>query len=398
LSDYGLTVSRSKQIRVVVIDDHEMILQSVVRLLAADSKIVVVGTALSGIEGVEIVKQEKPDVLVIDYHLPDMNAPEAIKTLLKVHPTLKIVTFSGSERPGALYASIRAGSNAWVRKTRAIQELRDAILHVAAGKPYVNEEMEAQPRLDELVVHYQPVVALSDGRIVGFEALVRWQHPERGLLYPESFLAYAEDTGFIEEIDRWVRERAISQLAAWHERFTSHPGLWMSVNLSAADISNPDLFDSMSEAISQSGMPASDIVVEVTESVLLDDSHRTSEFLTRLKGLGVGLALDDFGTAFSSISYLRRFPFDRLKLDMSFTSELPHSIRSMLLIEEICHMADSMQMMSIAEGIERPEQLDALRGVGWEYGQGYLFSPALDARDCDALFTKASLMPVVEVR
>lgn len=391
-------MSPSNQIRVVVIDDHEMILQSVVRLLTADPKIFVVGTALTGAEGVEIVKQEMPDVVVIDYHLPDMDAPAAIKVLLKVHPALKIVTFSGSERPGALYASIRAGSDAWVRKTRAIQELRDAILHVAEGNAYVNEEMEAQPKLNELVVHYQPVVTLSEGRIVGFEALVRWHHPERGLLYPESFLAYAENTGFIEEIDRWVRERAIGQLADWQQRFSAHAELWMSVNLSACDIANPDLFESMSDAISKSGVRASDVVVEVTESVLLDDSQGTSEFLSRLKALGVSLALDDFGTAFSSISYLRRFPFDRLKLDMSFTSELPHSIRSMLLIEEICHMADSMKMMSIAEGIERQEQLDALRSVGWEYGQGYMFSPGLDAVECEALLAKTSLMPVFDTR
>jgi EAL domain-containing protein (putative c-di-GMP-specific phosphodiesterase class I) len=295
-----------------------------------------------------------------------------------------------------LYSSIRAGSNAWVRKTRAIQELRNAILRVAVGEPYVNEEMEAQPKLDQLIVHYQPVVALMDGRIVGFEALVRWLHPEHGLLYPDSFLPYAEDTGYIEEIDRWVRGKAISQLAIWQELFAADPPLWMSVNISACDISNPDLFGSISEAIAASAVMSSDVVVEVTESVLLDDSDVTSDFLGNLKGLGVGLALDDFGTAFSSISYLRRFPFDRLKLDMSFTAELPHSKRSMLLIEEICHMADSMQMMSIAEGIERQDQLTALNDVGWKFGQGYLFSPPLNEAGCLELLSRASLLPPLD--
>jgi EAL domain-containing protein (putative c-di-GMP-specific phosphodiesterase class I) len=385
-------MSETSQIRVVVIDDHEMILQSVVRLLTADLKIAVVGTALTASEGIEIVEQERPDVLVIDYHLPDMDAPEAIKAVLSVDPNLKIVTFSGSERPGALYASIRAGSSAWVRKTRAIQELRNAILHVAAGMPYINEEMEAQPKLDELVVHYQPVVALADGHIVGFEALVRWLHPERGLLYPDAFLPYAEETGFIEEIDRWVREQAIGQLAKWQKTYPSDNRLWMSVNLSASDVSNPELFESLSEAITLSGVQSTDVVVEVTESVLLDDSVGTSEFLVRLKTLGVGLALDDFGTAFSSISYLRKFPFDHLKLDMSFTSELPHSMRSMVLIEEICHMADSMKMSSIAEGIERQEQYEALSQVGWEYGQGYMFSPPISATDCESLLERPTLL------
>jgi EAL domain-containing protein (putative c-di-GMP-specific phosphodiesterase class I) len=394
-------MSQTKELpalRVVVIDDHEMILQSVVRLLTADPKISVVGTALTASEGIDIVQNERPDVVVIDYHLPDMDAPQAIPILLDIHPEVKIVTFSGSERPGALYSSIRAGSDAWVRKTRAIQELRNAILHVAVGMPYVNEEMEAQPKLDQLVVHYQPVVDLADGHIVGFEALVRWMHPVQGLLYPDSFLPYAEDTGYIEEIDRWVRNKALSQLAIWQEQFEMEPPLWMSVNISACDISNPDLFGSIADAISDSSVSSHDVVVEVTESVLLDDSDITSDFLLHLKDLGVGLALDDFGTAFSSISYLRRFPFDRLKLDMSFTSELPHSKRSMLLIEEICHMADSMQMMSIAEGIERRDQLTALCDVGWRFGQGYLFSRPVGEADCVALLSGPSLLPAAESR
>jgi EAL domain-containing protein (putative c-di-GMP-specific phosphodiesterase class I) len=380
-------------IRVVVLDDHEMILQSVVRLLAADVRIEVVGNALTAAEGFVIVKRELPDVVVIDYHLPDMDAPEAIKALLAIHPWVKIVTFSGSERPGALYASIRAGSSAWVRKTRAIQELRDAIVNVAAGIPHVNQEMEAQPKLSELVVHYQPVVALDDGHIVGFEALVRWQHPKQGLLYPDAFLPYAEDTGFIEEIDRWVRTIAVNQLARWQGEFPASPNLWMGVNLSACDISNPDLIDSISEVISDSSINAEDLVIEITESVLLDDSERTIDFLRRLKELGVGLAIDDFGTAYSSISYVLRFPFDHLKLDMSFTAELPDSQRSMALIQEICHMADSLKMMSVAEGIERTEQLKALADVGWQYGQGYLFARPLGADDCAVLLTKPTLFP-----
>jgi len=269
---------------------------------------------------------------------------------------------------------------------------------VAVGQPYVNEEMEAQPNLDQLLVHYQPVVDLADGHIVGFEALVRWMHPEQGLLYPDAFLPYAEDTGYIEEIDRWVRAKALGQLALWQEQFKMDPPLWMSVNISACDISNPDLFGSISDAISTSTVSSHDVVVEVTESVLLDDSDTTSDFLLRLKDLGVGLALDDFGTAFSSISYLRRFPFDRLKLDMSFTAELPHSKRSMLLIEEICHMADSMQMMSIAEGIERKEQLTALHDVGWKFGQGYLFSRPVDDVQCEALLSGPSFLPLADSR
>jgi EAL domain-containing protein (putative c-di-GMP-specific phosphodiesterase class I) len=134
----------------------------------------------------------------------------------------------------------------------------------------------------------------------------------------------------------------------------------------------------------------SDLVIEITESVLLEETEQTMHFLRRLKEFGVGLALDDFGTAFSSLSYVRRFPFDHLKLDISFTSELPHSTRSMLLVEKICHLATSMEMKCIAEGIELQQQADALLGVGCEYGQGYLFSRPLPAPECEALLGAVS--------
>ena len=171
---------------------------------------------------------------------------------------------------------------------------------------------------------------------------------------------------------------------------------FMSVNMSVADLSDPGLFESLSGIVRHASIDPADLVVEVTESVLLDDTERTMKFLGQLKHLGVGLALDDFGTAFSSLSYLRRFPFDRLKLDISFTSELPQSTRSMLLVEEICHLSTTMKMKSIAEGIERQEQADALRGMGCDYGQGHFFSRPLSASDCEALLSHARSRPLIE--
>ncbi len=380
-------------VTVVIVDDHEMILQSMVRLLAADPGLDVVGTALNAADGIEVTKRLNPDVLVIDYHLPDMDAPEAIRQLRESQSSTRVVTISGSERSGALYASVRAGSSAWVRKTRAIHELRDAIRHVAAGTPFANEEMAALPPEDQLVVHYQPIVSLSDGRVVGFEALVRWQHPERGLLFPDSFLSYAEETGYIEVIDRWVRERAVQQLATWQQEFPRDSPLWMSVNISASDILDPALFQSIDDILVSAEVDPGTLVIEITESVLLDDTEATMNFLAKLNDIGVRLALDDFGTAFSSVSYIRRFPFDHLKLDISFTAEITSSVRSRLLVEEIWHMTDSMKMMGIAEGIERHDQLSALVDIGFEFGQGYLFSHAVDALECDALLNKESLIP-----
>jgi EAL domain-containing protein (putative c-di-GMP-specific phosphodiesterase class I) len=261
------------------------------------------------------------------------------------------------------------------------------------GDPFANDEIETLPKLEELEVHYQPIVDLECGRIAGFEALVRWRHPQRGLLHPDAFLLLAEQTGYIEEIDRWVRERAVHQLAQWQKQFPTMLPLWMSVNLSVSDLGDSALVSSIANLIARTGISASSLVIEITESVLLDDTQQTHNFLRRISDLGVGLALDDFGTAFSSVSYIHRFPFNHLKLDISFTDELPHSLRSMLLVEEIGHLADSMKMTGTAEGIERQDQLDALREIGWKFGQGYLFSPALPADECEQLFARSSMFP-----
>jgi EAL domain-containing protein (putative c-di-GMP-specific phosphodiesterase class I) len=372
-------------IRVVVIDDHEMILQSIVRLLCADSRIVVVGTAITAMEGVEVCLTQRPDVVIIDYTLPDMDAPGAILMLREQDPSLKIVTLSGSERPGAFYASMKAGSSAWVRKTRAIQELREAVFNVAEDRPVVNEETASLPSLEELVLHFQPIVELESMRIVGFEALVRWQHPDRGLLFPASFLPLAEEVGFIVEIDKWCWQQAVSQLKPWQDRFSTVTPLWMSVNASVTDLHDDGLFEKVSGMVTGADLHPGTLVFEITESVLLEDSEPTIQLLTRLRDLGVKMALDDFGTAFSSLSYLRRFPFDHLKLDISFIAEVLTSTRTLLLVEEICHLAKSMDMRSIAEGIEQKEQVDLLRSVGCEFGQGYLFSKPLPTEGCERL-------------
>jgi EAL domain-containing protein (putative c-di-GMP-specific phosphodiesterase class I) len=385
---YGIEDDCGRKIRVVVIDSHEMVLQSIAGLITADGTIDVVGTAVTAKEGIGICSAARPDVVVIDYQLLDMNAGEAIREIRRKLPQTRIVTISGANQNGALSSSVRAGSSAWVQKSRTIQELRDAILCAHTGEVFVSDEMAQMPKIGELVVHYQPVVDLAGGHIVGFEALVRWEHPDRGLLLPDEFLKAAEETGYIEEIDGWVRERAIAQLSLWQQRFPSNPRLWMSVNLSAIDIANPKLLSSISDSIASSGVENADVIVEVTESVLLDDNTQTKEFMAQLSSLGVGLALDDFGTGFSSLSYIRRFAFDHFKLDRSFTAELPGSPRSMLLVEELAHLAQSLSMISIAEGIENIGQLVALRETGWQYGQGYLFSRPVNTTACESLLAR----------
>jgi EAL domain-containing protein (putative c-di-GMP-specific phosphodiesterase class I) len=369
--------------RVVVVDDHEMILESIIRLLAADARINVVGTALTGSDGIEKVRDAMPDVLIIDYHLPDMDAPEAITIIKEFDPQVRIITLSGSDRPEEQLASLRAGSTAWIRKTRAIQELIDAIIVASTSSPVAPEPIAMQPTLDQLVVHYQPVMRFDNDQIIGIEALVRWEHPENGLLLPEAFLPRAIETGFIEAIDGWVRDQAFRQMVAWQSRFPSVPRVWMSVNLPGNAVTNPRFMKLLKNSIVETGIDARDVMVEIPESVLLDDPDSTFDFLTKLNGIGVRLALENFGSSFSPIAYIHRVPIDCLKIDRSFTAELPESMGTYWLIECIAKFAGSMGMMCIVEGVERFEQIASIKSMGLNLGQGSFLSSPMNARDCE---------------
>jgi len=238
----------------------------------------------------------------------------------------------------------------------------------------VEHQLIELPELDDLVVHYQPVVDLESERVVGFEALVRWEHPRRGLLYPKDFLAIAEQSGFVPQLGRRVGEIAVRQLADWQRAFPSEPGRWISVNVSAQGLCDSRIADGVRGALDASDMDPSSLILELTETVLLDVTPANTAKLEELKGIGVGLALDDFGTGYASLRYLRTFPFDYLKIDTSFTADLPSEPRAMLLADSILQIAHTFGIIGIAEGIERQDQADCLMDMGWPLGQGYLFA------------------------
>jgi Amt family ammonium transporter len=250
---------------------------------------------------------------------------------------------------------------------------------VYRGETVPNDELADLPTPGQLAIHYQPIVELASEQVVGFEALVRWQHPERGLILPRDFLPRAEKTGFINELGRHVGNRACLQLVRWQQELEPDHGLWVSVNVSPSGVKRPGLIDDIAMAIEVSGISPHDLVLEVTETVLLENADAALVQLERLKSLGVRLALDDFGTGYSSLSYLQKFPFDHVKLDISFTSALPQSTRAMRLVAAIHQVAAALDMHGIAEGVERPEQARALRDLGWEYAQGYLYSRPVEA-------------------
>ncbi len=225
----------------------------------------------------------------------------------------------------------------------------------------------------ELVVHYQPIVALGDERVVGVEALVRWQHPHRGLLGPDVFIGIAEDTGLIDEIGRWVLEQACAQAVRWHEDPAIGVAPSMSVNLSPRQLRDERIVNAVDGVLRATGLPPGDLTLEITEGAMMHDPDAVLGHLRKLKLLGVRLAIDDFGTGYSSFSYLQQFPIDIIKIDRSFVARIEQGPEESALTKAILQLAKTLRLVSVAEGVERREQARLLAQYGCDNGQGYLF-------------------------
>jgi EAL domain-containing protein (putative c-di-GMP-specific phosphodiesterase class I) len=241
----------------------------------------------------------------------------------------------------------------------------------------------------EFTVHYQPVVMVESGRVAEVEALVRWQHPERGLLSPDRFIGLAEETGLIVPIGQWVLAEACHRARAWQREFPGQPPLVMSVNLSARQLQQPNLVEEIAAALRESGLDPASLKLEITESVVMQDAPSTLAKLHALKDLGIQLAIDDFGTGYSSLGYLKRFPVDTLKIDRSFVKAIGDDAEDMVIVRAVVEVARSLRLSVTAEGIETAEQLARLRALGCERGQGYYFARPLAADPLRALFAIA---------
>ncbi|KIH81692.1 putative bifunctional diguanylate cyclase/phosphodiesterase [Pseudomonas batumici] len=230
---------------------------------------------------------------------------------------------------------------------------------------------------DEFVLHYQPKLDLKSGAVVGAEALIRWRHPERGLLYPAEFVPVAEDSGLIVPLSRWVLRQVCRQGRAWQDQA---PGpLTLSVNVSAMDFRQHGFLDGIRQVLEETGMEPTRLELEITESVLMQNIEHTIETLKAIKALGIRLAIDDFGTGYSSLSYLQRFPIDVLKIDQSFVRDLNGDSNDAALVNAIISLGRSLNLNIIAEGVETPDQLAFLKAHDCEEGQGFYFSKAVEA-------------------
>jgi diguanylate cyclase (GGDEF)-like protein/PAS domain S-box-containing protein len=284
----------------------------------------------------------------------------------------------------AMYRAKEGGRNRSV--------LFDAEMRASAQRRLQTErELRGAVERDELELRYQPIVNLRSGEVTGLEALVRWRHSERGLLDPVDFVSIAEDGGLIEPIGRWVQERAARQVLEWHELRPDARPLDVAINLSARQVSHRDLPATIAEVIARTGLDPVHLRLEITETVLVEESAAAIATLEALNELGVRLVLDDFGTGYSSLAYLNRFPFHALKIDRSFVDTLGVEQEGTAIVEAVIGMARALSLDVIAEGVEKQIQLDELVRLDCDFGQGHFFHEALKAEEISRLIEADAL-------
>ncbi|HKC63529.1 MAG TPA: EAL domain-containing protein, partial [Pyrinomonadaceae bacterium] len=262
---------------------------------------------------------------------------------------------------------------------KARYEIFDIGMHDQATKLLQLEtDMRRALEREEFFVFYQPISSLETGELRGFEALVRWRHSERGFISPCEFIPIAEETGMIVQIGEYVLREACRQMQHWQSVLPSDPPLFMSVNLSVKQFSQPDLIERVVDILNETKFNPKHLKLEITESAVMENVETATDILNRLRALGLRVSMDDFGTGYSSLSHLRRFPIDTLKIDRSFVNQMTEDVENAEIVRTIVGLAQNLGMDLVAEGVETPEQVEMLKSLGCEYGQGYFFAKPLD--------------------
>ena len=263
-------------------------------------------------------------------------------------------------------------------KGKARYEIFDAVMHArAVARLQLENDLRRAVERQELSVHFQPIMSLETNRIAGFEALARWQHPQRGFISPLDFISIAEETGLIIELGRLVLRESCRQMRAWQLENPNQKALTISVNLSGKQFTQHNLIEQIRQILQETGLDPHSLKLEITESVVMENAETAKSMLMQLRALGVKLSIDDFGTGYSSLSYLHRFPVNTLKIDRSFISSMSAGDENLEIVRTIMTLANNLGMDVVAEGVETEKQLAQLKEMRCEYGQGYLFSKPL---------------------
>jgi diguanylate cyclase (GGDEF)-like protein len=295
---------------------------------------------------------------------------------------------TGEERPEELLRDADAAMYHAKELGRGRIEVFDDTLRARALARHATETaLHIALQRDEFTLFFQPVVDMDEGRCVGAEALVRWQHPKRGLVQPAEFISLAEETGLIAELGTWVFQEAARQSARW--QLDHDEPFLVSVNLSARQLALPDLPDQLAHAVEDTGASPDNLCLEITESVLMDDAESTIAAIERVRELGFRLSIDDFGTGYSSLGYLKRFPVDIVKIDRSFVDGLGADSGDTAIVSAVIGLAHALGMRAVAEGVENADQLQALVDLECDEAQGYFFAPPQPADDLRELMGRA---------
>ena len=243
----------------------------------------------------------------------------------------------------------------------------------------------------EFQLYYQPILSLSNHQIIGFEALIRWHHPQRGLVSPAEFIPLVEETSLIVPLGAWVLREATHQIMLWQTKFPMNPPLSMSINVSPVQLTQPFFIELIDRLLKETEIPPSSLKLEITETAVMENAQSVKNILFHLKERGIHLSIDDFGTGYSSLSYLHSFPFDVLKIDRAFVSSMSVDPKNLEIIRTIIMLAHNLGMDLIAEGIETEEQSSQLEDLKCEYGQGYLFSRPVDSEAAERLLQSETI-------
>ncbi|ANK82488.1 MAG: hypothetical protein TEF_18105 [Rhizobiales bacterium NRL2] len=315
-----------------------------------------------------------------------MKPIETADPIMRLTIQMMVERLNDASRWKAGQPLISQGSEA---QRRAFAEVRE----LALRRVRTERELRRAIEKDELTLHYQPIVGIADGSLAGYEALMRWHHPEQGFVPPARFIPLAEESGMVVQMGRWALERGLQEHAAIVAVYrTVHPGQpppFISINVSAAQLHDLSEIDRFAGIIEATGVEPDQIKLEITESLMADDPEHAAEALGRLKDLGVTLAIDDFGTGYSSLSYLHRFPLDTLKIDRSFVSRMDHDMASRLLVRAIVDLAADLGLQTVAEGVETEAEYAELAELGCDFGQGYLMARPCPASDLRGMLAQA---------
>lgn len=397
--------------RVLFVDDEPAILSGLSRQLRGNYDVVTTTDAASGLEMLE--KDGPFDVVISDMRMPEMDGATFLAHARHSSVDTTRILLTGQSDIESAAAAVNQGQIfRFLTKPCPVETmrqcLRDAVdqhRQAQAQREIMDRALLPDPRPDlekataELVealakdqfsVWYQPVVDLETGITTGAEALIRWQHPERGLIPPDQFIAIAEATGQIRPIGQWVLEQACQDAARWPVPEGREP-LTLAVNLSPQQLNDPRLIDGVKRALSRSGWPPSRLVLELTETALLTDRQHTPALLHGLRNMGISIAVDDFGTGYSSLAYLQALPVDILKVDRSFVTSMPAST-SIAVAKAIVHLGHTLRLEIIAEGIENDVQWDNCKDIGCQHGQGFLFAKPMDNSHFQALLSSKEIM------